>query len=137
MLLKAADPAGVFGIDNLSEINSKPILTFLNESLQFGKFLRFFCYLPAASHSLFDIEIDKIVNKDKDKLIKIIMLIKSKKYQCNPSTFLFSFIVSHKDLKSSKCHAATLIFRKPLATQKTKLKKTPENIANVLEKKNR
>ena len=63
------------------------------------------------------------------------MLIKSKKYQCNPSTFLFSFIVSHKDLKSSKCHAATLIFRKPLATQKTKLKKTPENIANVLEKK--
>lgn len=65
------------------------------------------------------------------------MLIKSKKYQCNPSTFLFSFIVSHKDLKSSKRYAATLIFRRPLATQKTKLKETPKNIANVLQKKNR
>lgn len=96
MLLKAADPAGVFGIDNLSEINSKPILTFLSESLQFGKFLRFFCYLPATSHSLFDIEIDKKVNKDKDKLIKIIMLIKSKKYQCNPSNFFLVLLLAIK-----------------------------------------
>ena len=64
MLLKAADPAGVFGIDNLSEINSKPILTFLNESLQFGKFLRFFViYLQ--HHILY------LISKLIRKLIKI------------------------------------------------------------------